>query len=202
MYNVPPALVLDLDATIRFLGSAAMARALRESAELVWKSHQKSVVLDFVYWLLRKTPPGSFEVELEKPRNITVRQYELADMFVSSWLQRLPQGPAPTTQYLQSVEKWKNDSLQQLQELFDAQRTLHADIQRQLRAAIRTFASVRAAGTIAVTALSAGAGMAMLGGATGLSVGGATIAFGAPGMAMAGVAAGNDIISFLSKLAS
>ncbi len=190
----PAAFVLSHEKTVSFLQSAALARALRESAELVWKSHKESEILNFVYWLLRKTPPGSFEVELPKPWGIWSRQDEYAQYFVDSWAQRLNQGPTATTQYLESVEKWKNDSLQQLQELFDAQRTLNQEIQHQLRSTIRSLATVRAAGTIAVTTLSAGAGIAALGGATGFSMGGATILFGAPEIALAGVAAGNEII--------
>ena len=195
-----PVLLLDLDKTLRFIRSTAMARALAESARLEWKSYDDSVFLNVVYGLMPwKEKPGSVEVQIAHGKALHDRQHEIAMASLEAWTKTWASGPQAMCNYMNGLERVRAGSLESLEMVFHDARAINSAVEQQLNSSIRTFAAIKLGATVAVALIAGGAAIAIGAGATAVSAGGATLAFGASGTAFGATSTAFSITCSLIK---
>ncbi|MCL4797363.1 MAG: hypothetical protein KJZ84_22545 [Bryobacteraceae bacterium] len=177
--NIPTA-IMSLPSTLEFLCSCALTRAIAESVRIEWKSYDESRVLNTIYTLLPwKEKPGYAQLHMSRRKDVEDRYAELARRLAQGWLETLPRGPVPMTDYMNKLRAIRERDRENIQTAASDIRKINQEVVDDINFTIRVLEGIKLASTISVSLL--GAGAALAGGVTlgGFALGASAGKFGA-----------------------
>lgn len=146
-----PVLLLDLPTTLRFLRSAAVAKAMSDTTSLKWVEYNDSTALNVAYTLLFwKEKPGTVEVQTARREEVDRRATQMTAEFLSTAVKRSFEGGAQLANYLAAMDRVRTGSLENLQSMFGDAAKINREVAQVTANAIRDLARIKLASDLIV----------------------------------------------------
>ena len=190
----------DLPTISRFFRSCAITIATQMTTSVHWATYRDSKVLNAVYAVFFwKEPIGFAEVHSATKAELDRKTDELHEHFLMTWVRKLgTDGPAAAQNYATQMDRQKQLASQATQSLFREVGNINAEILGQTQEVIANLALIKLGSQIGVAVLSAGVGVAFVGGGgAGLSILG--LQAGATANVFTAVGAANSITHSIIK---
>lgn len=146
-----PILLLDLPTTLRFLRSAAVAKAMSDTTSLKWVEYDDSTVLNVTYTLLFwKEKPGTVEVQTARREEIDRRAAQMTSEFLGTAIRRSFEGGGELAAYLAAMDRVRQGSIENLQTMFADAGRINREVAAITANAIRDLARIKLAADLIV----------------------------------------------------
>jgi hypothetical protein len=173
-----PMAVLELPATLQFICSCALSRALAESVRIEWKTYDGSRVLNAIYTLLPwKERPGYADFHMSTRKEVEGRYVQIAQMMTASWLGTIPKGPRAMHEYLEKLKGMRERDRANIEAAARDAREVNRQVVDDINTTIRVLQGIKLASTVAVVGMSAGVALGF--GFGGITLGASAGTFGA-----------------------
>jgi hypothetical protein len=169
MNSKPTVVCFDLVDTFHFLWSVAHARAVEQETKVVWQPYRESSVLNAIYWALSPFDifgsPGTTEITQNSER-IIGQTDKYFDELTDSFLKRAVDGSQPLklAEWIEAQHKIRNDALESVKVVFSDSAQINQAIIKDTGVGIKRLAGIHFWSTVALTGLSCGVSIGLIGG--------------------------------------
>lgn len=154
-----PVICFDLVRIFTLFKSVALLVAIQRYTQLQWTPYKDSAVLNGIYKVLAwKGAPGTVEVTQDWTK-INVATDQLFEHFVMTFFTRVQEGPRAVIQYLELLERLRDDAKGFIAGTFADANQINSDIAATADDAVHRLAAIKLGSSIAVAGLSGGIGV-------------------------------------------